>query len=197
MNALLPPMLALLVLTADPMTPGDHTRSVRVGDRDRPDEHRAHPGAERRGAAPADAGCCRGWDSGAGPCPARWRTGCCPDGALRAAGPCPARSRRGCCRGGVHRLRRPDAGRSVLRRRPRAARERPEPQLRAPRTAAEARALWGVLLWAVGEHRVGGRPGRCEPRAVKRRPKNFPRLSQPRETARRRLRRAKPAGRKR
>lgn len=71
------------------------------------------------------------------------------------------------------------------------------PQLGAPRAAAEAQALWGVLLWAVGRHRVGGRPDRYEPRAVKRRPKNFPRLSQPREAARRRLRRAKPARRKR
>jgi hypothetical protein len=71
------------------------------------------------------------------------------------------------------------------------------PQLRAPGTAEEAQALWGVLLWAVGEHRVGQRPDRYEPRAVKRRPKHFPRLSQPREAARRRLRRAKRAGRKR
>jgi hypothetical protein len=71
------------------------------------------------------------------------------------------------------------------------------PELRAPGTAEEAQALWGVLLWAVGGHRVGRRPGRYEPRAVKRRPKNFPRLSQPREAARRRLRRARRAGRKR
>jgi Transposase DDE domain len=71
------------------------------------------------------------------------------------------------------------------------------PELRALGNAAEAQALWGVLLWAVGQHRVGGRPDRYEPRAVKRRPKNFPRLSQPREAARRRLRRAKPARRKR
>jgi hypothetical protein len=71
------------------------------------------------------------------------------------------------------------------------------PELRAPGTAEAAQALWGVLLWAVGGHRVGRRPGRYEPRAVKRRPKNFPRLSQPREAARRRLRRARRAGRKR
>jgi hypothetical protein len=63
------------------------------------------------------------------------------------------------------------------------------PQLRAPGTAAEGQALWGVLLWAVGKHRVGGRPDRYEPRAVERRPKKFPRLSEPREAARRRLRR--------
>jgi hypothetical protein len=71
------------------------------------------------------------------------------------------------------------------------------PELRALRTAEEAQALWGVLLWAVGGHRVGRRPGRYEPRAVKRRPKNFPRLSQPREAARRQLRRARHASRKR
>jgi Transposase DDE domain len=72
------------------------------------------------------------------------------------------------------------------------------PEMRAVRTAADARVLWEVLLWAVGEHRVGHRPDRYEPRAVKRRPKNFPRLSQPREAARRRLRRgARRARRKR
>jgi hypothetical protein len=71
------------------------------------------------------------------------------------------------------------------------------PEPRALGGAAQAQALWGVLLWAVGRHRVGRRPGRYEPRAVKRRPKHFPRLSQPREAARRRLRRAKPARRKR
>jgi hypothetical protein len=72
------------------------------------------------------------------------------------------------------------------------------PEIRAARTAEDARVLWEVLLWAVGEHRVGNRPDRSEPRAVKRRPKNFPRLSQPREAARRRLRRgAKRAKRKR
>jgi Transposase DDE domain len=72
------------------------------------------------------------------------------------------------------------------------------PEMRAVQTAEEAQVLWEVLLWAVGEHRVGNRPDRYEPRAVKRRPKNFPRLSEPREKARRRLRRrAKSAGRKR
>lgn len=71
------------------------------------------------------------------------------------------------------------------------------PEMRAAQTAAEARVLWEVLLWAVGEHRVGDRPNRYEPRAVKRRPKNFPRLNEPREAARRRCRRAKSASRKR
>ena len=72
------------------------------------------------------------------------------------------------------------------------------PEMRAAQTAEEARVLWEVLLWAVAEHRVGDRPDRYEPRAVKRRPKNFPRLSEPRAAARRRLRRrVKRARRKR
>jgi hypothetical protein len=66
------------------------------------------------------------------------------------------------------------------------------PELRALRTAEEAQRLW-----AVGEHRVGQRPDRYEPRTVKRRPKNFPRLSQPHAAARRRLWRTKHARRKR
>jgi hypothetical protein len=70
------------------------------------------------------------------------------------------------------------------------------PEMRAVPTADDARVLWAVLLWAVGEHRVGQRPDRYEPRAVKRRPKHFPRLSQPREAARRRCRQTKRAGRK-
>ncbi len=41
-------------------------------------------------------------------------------------------------------------------------------------TAAEA------LLVAVGTHKVGNRPGRCEPRKTKRRPKSYPRLMKPR-----------------
>jgi hypothetical protein len=71
------------------------------------------------------------------------------------------------------------------------------PEIGAVRTAEEAPVLWQVLLGAVGEHRVGQRPDRCEPRAVKRRPKNFARLSEPREVARRRCRQAKRVGRKR
>ena len=63
------------------------------------------------------------------------------------------------------------------------------PEMRAVHTGQDVQVLWEVLLWAVGEHRVGQRPDRYEPRAVKRRPKKFPRLSQPREAARRRLRR--------
>ncbi len=61
------------------------------------------------------------------------------------------------------------------------------PEMRAVQTPAEAETLWDVLLWAVGEHRVGNRPDRIEPRAVKRRPKNYPKLHEPRQAARQRL----------
>jgi hypothetical protein len=61
------------------------------------------------------------------------------------------------------------------------------PEMRAVRTADEAQVLWEVLLWAVGEHRVGNRPNRYEPRAVKRRSKGFPYLTVPRTTARRHM----------
>lgn len=40
------------------------------------------------------------------------------------------------------------------------------------------------LLRAIAYHRIGQRPGRVEPRAVKRRPKPFPRLTKPRDEAR-------------
>jgi hypothetical protein len=40
------------------------------------------------------------------------------------------------------------------------------------------------LLAAVASHRVGGRPGRVEPRKVKRRPKGYGRLMKPRAEAR-------------
>ena len=43
--------------------------------------------------------------------------------------------------------------------------------------------LIGVLL-AIASHRVGQRPGRVEPRAVKRRPKEYDRLMKPRAEAR-------------
>lgn len=41
-----------------------------------------------------------------------------------------------------------------------------------------------ALLWAIGGHPVGGRPDRCEPREVKRRPKSYPRMTRPRATRR-------------
>lgn len=43
--------------------------------------------------------------------------------------------------------------------------------------------LYGLLV-LVAERRVGNRPGRIEPRAVKRRPKPYPMLTKPREIAR-------------
>lgn len=43
--------------------------------------------------------------------------------------------------------------------------------------------LYGLFV-LIAEQRVGNRPGRLEPRAVKRRPKPFPLLTQPRELAR-------------
>ena len=43
------------------------------------------------------------------------------------------------------------------------------------------------LLRAIVYHRIGNRPGRAEPRAVKRRPKGYRRLSQPRDAARKPL----------
>lgn len=72
------------------------------------------------------------------------------------------------------------------------------PEMRAVKTAEDRQVLWEVLLWAVGSHRVGDRPDRYEPRAVKRRPKKFPFLTEPRKQARQRLRRhAKRVGKKR
>jgi len=47
-----------------------------------------------------------------------------------------------------------------------------------------AGAVCAALLRAVGAHRVGNRPNRVEPRARKRRPKEYPHLHQPRDLAR-------------
>ena len=44
--------------------------------------------------------------------------------------------------------------------------------------------LLRVLAVAIGSHQVGHRPGRCEPRCVKRRPKPYPLLKKPRAEAR-------------
>lgn len=72
------------------------------------------------------------------------------------------------------------------------------PELRAVGAPEDAQVLWEVLFWAIGEHRVGNRPDRYEPRAVKRRAKNYRRLKEPRKQARERLRKgAKREGRKR
>jgi hypothetical protein len=58
--------------------------------------------------------------------------------------------------------------------------------LSVARGAARAEPL--ARLWvAVGAHRVGARPGRVEPRAIKRRKKSYPLLNEPRNLARQRL----------
>jgi len=62
------------------------------------------------------------------------------------------------------------------------------PKLKAARSEAEVSRLWQRLLALIGRRRVGNRPDRYEPRKVKRRPKNFPRLTVPRAEERRRLR---------
>jgi len=41
-----------------------------------------------------------------------------------------------------------------------------------------------TLLEAIAQHAVGDRPGRVEPRALKRRPKPYDLLNQPRDQAR-------------
>jgi hypothetical protein len=61
------------------------------------------------------------------------------------------------------------------------------PHLRAAADAATALRLAEELLHAIGAHRVGDRPDRCEPRATKRRPKNYPYLTVPRAQSRARL----------
>ena len=61
------------------------------------------------------------------------------------------------------------------------------PCLREARSAAEVLALWDALLVAVARHRVGKRPDRIEPRAVKRRGKAYPYLGVPRRQSRKRL----------
>lgn len=62
------------------------------------------------------------------------------------------------------------------------------PYLLLAHTAAEAATRWTAMVAAIGEHRVGNRPDRYEPRAVKRRPKRYPMLSVTRKEAHRRLR---------
>ncbi len=47
--------------------------------------------------------------------------------------------------------------------------------------------LYAWLLLAIGAHQVNNRPDRIEPRARKRRPKQYPRLMQPRRVARKQL----------
>ncbi len=47
--------------------------------------------------------------------------------------------------------------------------------------------LYAALLWMIGSHRVADRPDRIEPRLVKRRPKQYKHLREPRRLARKRL----------
>ncbi len=47
--------------------------------------------------------------------------------------------------------------------------------------------MYNILLEEISKHQVNNRPGRVEPRAVKRRPKPFPRLQLPRKVARQKL----------
>jgi len=52
------------------------------------------------------------------------------------------------------------------------------------RTEEMATLVTTTVLQAIGTHEVGNRPGRCEPRCVKRRPKTYPWLMMPRAEAR-------------
>jgi hypothetical protein len=70
------------------------------------------------------------------------------------------------------------------------------PDMRTAQTPADAQVVWEVLLWAVSEHRVGNRPDRYEPRAIKRGHKNFPCLRIPRKQAQQTLRERKAHGHK-
>jgi hypothetical protein len=54
-------------------------------------------------------------------------------------------------------------------------------------------ALVRAVLLAIGTHRVGDRPGRCEPRKVKRRPKGYPWMTKPRAQERAELLQEQPA----
>ena len=53
--------------------------------------------------------------------------------------------------------------------------------------AEQRQRLYREMLKAIARHRIGRRPGRYEPRAVKRRPEAYPKLTQPRAQAREKL----------
>src|SRR5262249_53554306 len=55
-------------------------------------------------------------------------------------------------------------------------------------TVAQVAQLWAAMIAAIGHHRVGDRPDRHEPRAVRRRPKMYPRLRMTRQEAHRFMR---------
>jgi hypothetical protein len=61
------------------------------------------------------------------------------------------------------------------------------PYLGMATSVEEWSVLWAAMVHAMGQHRVGHRPGRCEPRAKKRGPKKYNRLREPRKKARARL----------
>lgn len=61
------------------------------------------------------------------------------------------------------------------------------PLLQVARSEAEALRLWLAMIWAIGQHEVGDRPDRYEPRKVKRRPKNYDRLNEPRAKAKKHM----------
>ncbi len=62
---------------------------------------------------------------------------------------------------------------------------RPLLEVAADETAALR--LWLAMIAAMGQHEVGNRPDRWEPRKVKRRPKNYTRLNEPRAKAKKRM----------
>ena len=61
------------------------------------------------------------------------------------------------------------------------------PMLQLATTSDLRLALWQSMLAAIGSHRVGQRPDRVEPRAIKRRPKPHKLLTIPRPEARKQL----------
>ena len=62
------------------------------------------------------------------------------------------------------------------------------PHLLAASTTTQAAERWAAMIAAIGEHRVGDRPDRYEPRAIKRRRKKYPPLLMTRAAARQCLR---------
>jgi Transposase DDE domain len=53
--------------------------------------------------------------------------------------------------------------------------------------SANAHRHYAALVWMIGTHQVANRPNRIEPRLVKRRPKQYKHLREPRSIARKRL----------
>ena len=71
-------------------------------------------------------------------------------------------------------------------------------EIRAARNRAKRQELWSELIRVIAADVVPSRPGRTEPRAVKRRPKAYPLLNKPRRKFkeirhRSRYRKSKPA----